>query len=297
MNNLIKQSVEQGPKGDPLLSEAFIFANLADYIGKFLHKDEQNRFSLARINEQLGRTERTVDICNNIIMTDPKNVEVLLYLAYMFENLKMYEDAYHIYQKVLKVDKNNKIALFQTGTLFISLGKYSDAVVEFKKLLKVDPNNEVAKRYVEIYEGKIKSNVKIDEKKEKAISYFFLGEKLSDDGKFSEAAEQYSCAIEADPNFAKAYVYLGAALMNLKKYDSAVDVLDNAIKLDAKDPESYNILGLVYEKQFSFNPDMKLLDKAIECYGKAVSVEPRYWKAVDNLKKANDLKAAVEKKK
>ncbi|MCE1248675.1 MAG: tetratricopeptide repeat protein [Firmicutes bacterium] len=296
MNNLIKESIDKGPKADDKLSEAFVFANLADYIGKLMRKDEQNRFYLARINERMGRIERTVDICNNIVMTDPKNIEVMLYLASLFENLKMYENAYMTYQKVLKIDKNNKIALFQTGALFLCLGKYSNAVDEFKKLLKVDPRNEVAKRYVEIYEGKIKSNTKIDEKKEKAINFFFLGEKLFDDNKFNDAAEQYSNAIEADPGFSKAYVYLGSALMNLKKYDSAIDVLNNAIKLEANDPEAYNILGLVYEKQYAFNPDIKLLDKAIECYSKAVSIDAKYWKAVDNLKNANEAKAAAEKK-
>lgn len=295
MNNLIQKSIDEGPKGDPKLSEAFVFANLADYLGKVLRKNESNRFYVARVNERMGKIDRTIDICNNIIMSEPKNVDVILYLAYMFEDLKMYEEAYNAYQKVLKLDKNNKVALFQVGALYLVLGNYGKAVDEFKKVLKIDPNNEVARRYVDIYEGKIKSNVKIDENKEKAINYFFLGEKLFDDGKFADAAEQYSNAIEADPQFSKAYVYLGSALMNLKKYDAAIGVLENAIKLEGKDPEAYNILGLVYEKQYAFNPDITLLDKAIDCYSKAVGIDAKYWKAVDNLKKANDLKAAQKK--
>ncbi|MCD4785018.1 MAG: tetratricopeptide repeat protein [Candidatus Eremiobacteraeota bacterium] len=298
MYNIIKASIEKNEKSAYLLSSAFIYANLADYLAKKLKiKGENNRLYLVGIHDQAGRTDVAVDICNNILMTEPDNLEVMIYMAMLFERMKMPFQAFNVYQKILKIDKNNKMALYREGILYLNLAKYKDAVKVFKKLLKVDPKNIVAKKYVEMYEGKIKIGKPLDDKNEKAVHHFILGERLFSQGKFESASQQYSNAIENDPHFTKAYVYLGATLMRMKKYTSAVDVLKMAIVRDKKDPEAYHYLGLALEKQFNFNPDMKLLDKAIECYKKAGEVDPDYIKAINDLARATQRRAQLLKQK
>jgi len=296
MYDLIKASIENKEKSAYLFSSAFVYANLADYLAKKLNiKGENSRLYLARLHDQSGRPDVAADICNNILMTEPKNIDVLLYAAMLFERLRMPFQAFTIYQKILKIDKDNKTALYNMGILYLNLAKYKEAVKVFKELLKVDPENGVAKKYVEMYEGKISSGKPLDDKSEKAVHHFILGERLFSRGKFEAAAQEYSNAIENDPTFTKAYVYLGAALMKLKKYTSAVDVLRMAIKQDKKDPEAYHYLGLALEKQFNFNPDMKLLDEAIKCYGKAGEVDPEYVKAVNDLARAIQRRAQLIK--
>lgn len=296
MYNLIKASIGNKEKSSYLFSSAFIYANLADYLARKLNiKGENNRLYLARLHDQAGRPDVAVDICNNILMTEPKNIDVMNYMAMLFERMKMPFQAFTIYQKILKLDKSNKMALYRMGILYLNLAHYKDAVKVFKKLLKVDPENVIAKKYVEMYEGKIKIGKPLDDKNEKAVHHFILGERLFSQSKFESAAQEYSNAIENDPHFTKAYVYLGATLMRMKKYTSAVDVLNMAIERDKKDPEAYHYLGLALEKQFNFNPDMKLLNRAIECYRKAGEVDPDYVKADNDLAQAIQRRAQLLK--
>ncbi len=210
----------------------------------------------------------------------------MLYLADLFERMRMPMQAFETYKRVLKLDKKNKIALFQMGVLYLNLAKYREAVDMFKKVVKMDPDNKLAERFVDLYEGKIKEGGKVDPQKERAVSHFFLGERLFDQGKFKASADEYSKAIELDPSFAKAYVFLGVCLTRQKKYQDAMEILNMAVKLDENDPEAYYFMGENYERQFTFNPDITLIDQAIAFYRTAISKDGNYFVAQDGLKRA-----------
>jgi len=295
MYQTVMRGLSKNPRREYIPSETFIFAYLADFIGKKLKKKEQNRFYLARLYEQRGRLAAAADICNNILMSEPKNIEIMVFQAELFERLRMPNEAFQVYQRILKVNKKNKRAMFRLGMLYLELAQYKHAVEIFKKLLKVDPNNNIAKRFVNLYEGKINNNPQSGSSDEKAIQHFLLAERLFNKGKFSAAAKEYSNAVGADPTFGKAYIYLGVALMRQKKYDSAIGVLENAVKVSKDDSEAYHFLGLAFERKFNYSADVKLLDKAIENYQKAVEKDKDYYKAVDDLERAKQRRMNLKK--
>ena len=286
MGQVLKKGMEKNLRSDDIPPETFLYAYLADYIGKKIKKPEQNRYWLARLYEVRGRYDKSADICNNILLEDPKNVEVMTFQADLFERMNMPKEAFDLYQRILKIDKKNKIALFHLGLMYIELARYNDAIHFFRKLLKIDPDNKVAQRFVDMYDGKIKGKTPEVKRNEKAIQHFLIAEKMFKSGKYKAASMEYTNAIEADPTFAKAYVYLGETLMRLKKYDSAIGVLESSVKLDAKDPEAYHLMGQAYERQYNFNPDPKLLDLAIKNYRKALEIDITYYKASDDLARA-----------
>lgn len=294
MDGVIGKSIEKNPRSDDIPSEAFLFAYLADYVGKKIRKPEQNRFYLARLCERKGRLDKAADMCNNILMNEPKNVEVMTFQAELFERMNMPNEAYGIYTNILKLDKNNKQAMFRLALLNMELARYKDSMELFRRLLKVDPDNQVARRFVDMYDGKIKGNTPDVQRNEQAIQHFLLAEKMFKGGNYQDAAVEYSNAIEADPGFAKAYVYLGVTLMRQKKYDSAIGVLETAVKMDAKDPEAYHMIGLAYERQYNFNPDVKFLDLAIENYKKALEVDKDYFKAADDLQRVQQRRQSLQ---
>lgn len=294
VKSMMSEVIKSGMGKEDIPAEAFLFAYLADYVGKKINKHEQNRYYLARIYEARGRLDKAADICNNILMEEPKNVEVMTFLAEMFSRMNMPNEAFTMYNTILKIDKNNKEAMFRLALLYMDLAKYKDSMELFKRLLKVDPDNQVARRFVDMYDGKIKGNTPDAQSNEKAIQHFLLADKMFKEGKFKDAAVEYSNAIEADPAFAKAYVYLGVTLMREKKYDSAIGVLENAIKMDRKDPEAYHMMGLAYERQYNFNPDVKFLDLAIENYKKALEVDKEYFKAADDLQRVQQRRQSLQ---
>lgn len=292
MRQLIKEGF-QNPQDANAVYKAqasFIYAYLADYLGKKLRKKEENRFFLARIYDNIGRLDKAADICNNIVLTEPKNINVMLYLADLFERMKMSLQAFDTYQKILKLDKNNKIALFQLGELYVKLAQYKKAVDLFKRVLKVDPDNRLARRFVDLYEGKLQTDPKVNPEKEQAVNHFFLGEQLFNQGKFEASASEYSRAVELDPTFAKAYVFLGVCLSRQKKYKDAMDVFNMAVKLDEKDPEAYYFMGETMEKQFTFDPSLTLIDQAIAFYKTSLSRQSDYYFAQDGLNRAEEAR-------
>lgn len=286
VKSMMSELVKTGLEKDDIPPQTFLYAYLADYVGKKINKPEQNRFYLARVYEMRGRIDKAADVCNNILLEQPKNIEVLTFQAELFARMNMPNESFVIYTNILKHDKNNRQAMFRLALLYMELSRYKEAMDLFRRLLKVDPDNQVARRFVDMYDGKIHGNAPDTKHNEQAIQHFLLAERMFKEGNYKDAAVEYSNAIEADPSFAKAYVYLGVTLVRQKKYDSAIGVLENAVKMDKKDPEAYHMMGLAYERQYNFNPDTKLLVLAIENYKKAIEVDKDYFKAADDLQRA-----------
>lgn len=266
-------------------SRAFLIANLADYIARKIGKKSELRYHLAMAHFKDGRPDVAADICNTILMTEPKNVKVAALQAKLFLHMNMPHESMETYKKILKIDEDNQEALYRLGTMYVKLGQYEKAVEKFKKLLKINPDNKEAKRFVDLYEGNVKTSPgkKIDDT---AIHHFLVAERLFSEGKYGEAAEEYSLAIEEDPEFYRAYVYLGESLIRQKKYSPAEKVLENAIALEPDKPEAYHFLGLALEKRYNFDPKLELLKRAVENYEKALQVDPDYADVKTDLTRA-----------
>lgn len=293
MFDLLQHGLGTDPKSQYNASASFLYAFLADYLAKKLGvKGEENRFYLARLYEERGVLDKSADICNNIILSEPDNVPVMVFLGNLFERMRMQEQAFIVYQRILKIDKNNVFTLFRLGLLYLELAQYKNAVDMFKRVLKEDPNNEFAKKFVDIYEGNVQSSSRpMDETKEKAVNHFILGERFFNQGKYSDAAQEYAKAIENDPHFSKAYVNLGASLIRQRKYDAAIGVLEQSVILYDNDPDAFYYMGLAYESQFTFNHDVNIINKAIENYQTALKINKEHRKSSDGVIRAEKAKA------
>lgn len=265
--------------------EAYIYANLSDYLSNRLKKKADLRFQLAKEYMEDRRINTALDICNIIRIQEPKNVEVAIFQGDLFIQLNMLNEAMDIYRDILKLDKKNETALYRLGLFYNTLGRNKEAADMFRTLLKINPNYELARRFVDLYDGKIKGQMDKNVN-ELAVQHFMTAEKLFNAGKYQEAAEEYSKAIEADPKFGKAYAYLGECLTRLKKYPEAISVLENAVNVSPRDPEGFHFLGLALEKYFNFSQDPNLLKRAVESYEKAVQASPSYDKVKEDLERA-----------
>jgi tetratricopeptide (TPR) repeat protein len=95
------------------------------------------------------------------------------------------------------------------------------------------------------------------------------GDKLSEAGRFEEAAAEYDKAIESDPNNPAHYLAKGICLFSAKKYEDALDVLEKGLPLseDGITKDFHKTIGLSYRRLG--NPK-----KALEHYELAEELDP-----------------------
>jgi tetratricopeptide (TPR) repeat protein len=89
---------------------------------------------------------------------------------------------------------------------------------------------------------------------------------------FSESVEEFTKAIEIDPDFALAYVSRGAALMKIQKIEESIADFNHAIELDAEYPKTYHLRGLA-------RVEAKDHEGALEDFGNAIDLDPDYGQA------------------
>ena len=68
-----------------------------------------------------------------------------------------------------------------------------------------------------------------------ALAYYGRGSAYSELGQFERAIEEYSGAIELDPQYAWAYACRGVAYCQLGQLEQAIEDCDEAIRLDPSD--------------------------------------------------------------
>jgi tetratricopeptide (TPR) repeat protein len=125
------------------------------------------------------------------------------------------------------------------------------------------------------------------------------GNDLSNQGKYQEAIEYYERALRIDPNHVNALNNKGVALANQGEYKEAIECYDKALEIDPNYTTAQNNKKLALEKlKNSKKRDSEDVDaliekgfdlyiggeyeEAIECYDKALSVNPYYVVALHN---------------
>jgi tetratricopeptide (TPR) repeat protein len=95
-----------------------------------------------------------------------------------------------------------------------------------------------------------------------------------------QATQDYSMAIELNPKFEAAYIHRGFVLFYMGQHDRAIDDFNRAIALNPKPAAAYVGRGIV-------NTDRGNFDQAIRDYNNAIEVAPGFVAAYTNRGLAN----------
>jgi tetratricopeptide (TPR) repeat protein len=106
--------------------------------------------------------------------------------------------------------------------------------------------------------------------------HFLLGQSYSLKEMYEQAVEEYSRALNLDPNFPNALNMAGYSYMCLRAYEKAVEYLK---RYAAALPGSPNPIDSLAECYFR----MGKLDEAKESYEKALAIKPDYYMSMDIL--------------
>jgi len=96
-----------------------------------------------------------------------------------------------------------------------------------------------------------------------AKQLYKAGEEFAKKLSFDDAIEQFSRAIELDPDFEKAYIQRGIAYTKIKSYEKAATDFDRAIVFNEKDENLYYLSGSAYHMQGAHETALEKLNKAV----------------------------------
>ena len=145
--------------------------------------------------------------------------------------------------------KPSKIEINKTIDL-VSNGLFDDALTEVNNLIKVHSDNPLL------------FNIK-------GACYAGLR-------KHEDAVNQYSKAIEIEPNYAKAHFNLGGTFQDLGLLDESIQSYKKCIEIEPEYSEAFNNLGNVYRELGQY-------DLAIKSFKAALSLNPNYIEAEYSL--------------
>ncbi|MFA0739606.1 MAG: hypothetical protein LKKZDAJK_002728 [Candidatus Fervidibacter sp.] len=116
-------------------------------------KRENNPALLLELARTVGdqkRWDEAMQLCREVLKSDPKSVDALLLMGYLSINASRLADAEQAYQQALKVQPQNADAMTGLGIVAYLRGRYDDAIAWFERALKVNPDHPQARQNLEI---------------------------------------------------------------------------------------------------------------------------------------------------
>lgn len=150
--------------------------------------------------------------------------------------------ALKLYQKLIEKDPNDYESLHDIGYIFLSLKQGTQAIEYFIKANKIH---------------------------ESSIHWNNLGRSYQQIGKFSEAKNAYTKAMQLDVNDPKPWYNLTVCLREMGEKEESISELKKLLQTHPYHAGSNNDIALYYE-------DHGLIDKAIAQLERALSYDPEY---------------------
>ncbi len=97
-------------------------------------------------------------------------------------------------------------------------------------------------------------------------SHLHLGETLRQQGRFSDALEEYREAVRLNPTWAQAHVNLGVTLAGLGRLDEAIGAYEKALSIDSNIPAAHFNLAVLLASRGETERALGHYQKALEGY-------------------------------
>jgi tetratricopeptide (TPR) repeat protein len=208
---------------------------------------------------------------------------------------RKYADAIAIFEGYTERRPANAWGHYMLGLSAWKIGDLSKSEQAFEKALSIDPHH--VKSLVNLSRGLIdqkRHDEAVDRltraseiEPESAEVFRLLGRTYHAQRKTDEAVDAYRRAIDLDERDAWSMNNLGLVLLETKRADEALPWLTSAVELRKNVPEFHNNLGMALEHTGRFRA-------AATAYTDALSVNPGYEKAKQNLARVEAVKSGPE---
>ncbi|MCK4346043.1 MAG: tetratricopeptide repeat protein [Bacteroidales bacterium] len=121
--------------------------------------------------------------------------------------------------------------------------------------------------------------------------FYKAGEEFIETANFEDAIEQFSKAIELDPDFVNAYIARANAYENVGKFEEATEDYNRALVFKPKEADVSYRLGVTYNKLNKYEEALLALNKATKLSKRNL---PPYQEKVKTLLALEDYKFAIK---
>ncbi len=104
-----------------------------------------------------------------------------------------------------------------------------------------------------------------------------------EDGLFKEAVQEFTLALEKNPNHPAAHLGLGLAHMKMNEFDLALASFNRAIEIDPSLAIAYADRGILYDQLGEHENALKDYKKSLELDPKAVEIPGFLWRFMRNI--------------
>ncbi|MCG7394098.1 tetratricopeptide repeat protein [Microvirga sp. ACRRW] len=203
----------------------------------------------ALASHQAGKIEQAKSLYKKILLTQPRQAEVLRLLGTAEYQLGNLEDCVKYLSKSVSILPAQPETQFNLGAALDKLGRFEEAITHYNRAIALKPG------YAE--------------------AYYNRGNVLNELGRTQDAAESFEKATTFKPNYAKAYYNLGIALRKLERAEEALEKYNKAIAVKPDYADAY------YNKGNALI-DLYRLQEALESFSKAIELKPDYVDAYFN---------------
>ncbi|MBN8660713.1 MAG: tetratricopeptide repeat protein [Candidatus Obscuribacter phosphatis] len=220
----------------------------------------------------------------------PQDTDRLLYYAHMLDAIKRSEEAKAIYERVLADNKGKKDleSVVYLARANRSLGLNKDAVYFLTMAIKLAPNQE------DLYEKRAYCYLALGrwdlaiadlnklgkEPKPEPMNYAILAYCHRCQRQYKEAVENYTKALELDPEFHQLYLERGRAYHALQDHKNALNDFEKSIGADKENADAYR-------EKAGVLLCLQMPKDALEQAKKAISLDPKVKDGYYTLGQAN----------
>jgi len=217
-----------------------------------------------------------------ILVTSSGALLILLILL-TYKQTSYWHDSVTIFQHTVNVTTNNDGAFSNLGVALAENNRFDEALANFQQAVKINPKDPEANfNIAETLAKQGKSNEAalwydkvLKLKPGDAHTYISLAAAKIQQGKFDDAIAICREGLSYNPEKSQLYSNLGLAFLQMGKIDEAITELETAVKLGA-DAMTYNNFALAVSAKGNY-------DTALECYRKAIRLDPKNAESYYNL--------------
>jgi tetratricopeptide (TPR) repeat protein len=208
------------------------------------------RILLSQVHINRGDFSKAVQSSEEILNTQPGNVQALMMRAVAWRGLREYDKAQATFKGLLKVNPALSDARFHLGQTYFELGKFADAEAEFNEMRRV---NEGDGRWLT---GLVQTYLARDRNKDAVSLLQSVSSRYPENNGFK--------------------ISLAAVYTRDKQFDKAREIYDALLQKNPKSGDLHAMKGELHQTMWQSNKaaGMGELKTAVEYYRKAVSFTP-----------------------
>uniref|UniRef100_A0A6G1SIH5 protein O-GlcNAc transferase n=1 Tax=Aceria tosichella TaxID=561515 RepID=A0A6G1SIH5_9ACAR len=239
---------------------------------------------LGRLFSSQGETWLALHHLEKATILEPTNVNLMLDLANVLKDARIFDRAVTTYLRALNLCPNNPQILANLACVYYEQNQIEMAIETFRRAISLQPNSP---EFLCNYANSLKSADRIDEAEEcyetalklcptHVDSLNNLANIKRERGLIEEAKSLYMKAIQIQPQFAAGWSNLASVLQHQGKLTEAIQHYREAIKISPQFADAIANCGNALR-------ELNDVQGALQCYMRAIEINPSHADAHSNL--------------